>query len=80
MNDNVVSFFSEAPPYQALNEKLTYLLNFDTRGMMAFVVYFVAAFVVVNVMALIGGLGTYAERKISADIQMRQGPNIVGPF
>ena len=80
MNDNVVSFFSEAPPYQALNEKLTYLLNFDTRGMMAFVVYFVAAFVVVNVMALIGGLGTYAERKISADIQMRQGPNRVGPF
>jgi NADH-quinone oxidoreductase subunit H len=47
---------------------------------MTFVVFATAAFVVVNVMALVGGLATYAERKISADIQLRQGPNRVGPY
>ena len=29
-------------------------------------------------MALIGGLGTYAERKIMAAIQRRRGPNVIG--
>lgn len=38
------------------------------------------AFIIVNIAALIGGLGTYAERKISADIQARYGPNRVGPL
>lgn len=32
------------------------------------------------VLFLIGALGTYAERKISADIQKRLGPNRIGPF
>jgi NADH-quinone oxidoreductase subunit H len=32
------------------------------------------------VLAGVGGMGTYAERKISADLQMRQGPNRVGPY
>jgi NADH-quinone oxidoreductase subunit H len=44
------------------------------------IIFFIAAFIVANVMALVGGLGTYAERKISADLQMRQGPNRVGPY
>ena len=80
MNESVVSFFAKAPPYQALVAKLSESLGFDATSLMAFVTFFVAAFVIVNVMALVGGLGTYAERKISADIQMRQGPNRVGPY
>ena len=52
----------------------------DVTGYVTFLVFLVGALIVVGVMATIGGLGTYAERKISADIQMRQGPNRVGPF
>jgi len=80
MNDSVVSFFADTPPYHAVMKFMSNYTDFDVSGVLAFLVFFVAAFVVVNVMALVGGLGTYAERKISADIQMRQGPNRVGPF
>jgi len=38
------------------------------------------AVVMTGVLAGIGGFGTYAERKISADIQGRLGPNRVGPY
>ncbi|MCR9204226.1 MAG: NADH-quinone oxidoreductase subunit NuoH [Halobacteriovoraceae bacterium] len=55
-------------------------LGFDATGLITFLVFAGGAFLVVNVMALIGGLGTYAERKISADIQLRHGPNRVGPY
>jgi NADH-quinone oxidoreductase subunit H len=48
--------------------------------LVAFVIFLAAAGIVVGVMATIGGLGTYAERKISADLQARIGPNRVGPF
>lgn len=56
------------------------LLGFDAAGLATFGIFFIAAFIIVNAMALVGGLGTYAERKISADIQARQGPNRVGPY
>ncbi len=80
MNNTVVSYLSQAPGFSMLIDKLTEVLGFDATGVVTFTLFAVAVFIVVNVMALVGGLGTYAERKISADIQMRQGPNRVGPF
>ena len=80
MNPSIVSFFENAPPYQQVLEAMSKFLGFDATALLAFIVFFVGAFIIVNVMALVGGLGTYAERKISADLQLRQGPNRVGPY
>ena len=68
MNDTVVSYISGL------------LGGMEFSPLVVFIIFAVAIFLIVNVMALIGGLGTYAERKISADIQMRHGPNRVGPY
>lgn len=57
-----------------------HLLGPGAGGAATLLVLLGASAAVVGVLALVGGLGTYAERKISADIQMRQGPNRVGPF
>lgn len=67
MNETIVSFFSE-------------VLAFRPGTFTTFLIYFLGAFVFVNILAAIGGLGTYAERKISADMQARIGPNRVGPY
>ena len=67
MNSTVVSYAQE-------------MLGFEASNAVVFLLFFMACAVVVGVMSLVGGLGTYAERKISADIQMRQGPNRVGPY
>jgi len=80
MNDSVFSYFAQFEGFKAFIESVSAMVGFNATSLIAFVFFFIAVFVVVNVMALIGGLGTYAERKISADMQMRQGPNRVGPY
>jgi NADH-quinone oxidoreductase subunit H len=80
MNESIVSYLSQFEIYKQIHEASASALGFDPTSLLSFIIYFIVVFIVVNVMALIGGLGTYAERKISADIQMRQGPNRVGPF
>lgn len=80
MNPSIVSFFEKAPPYQDALASMSSALGFDASSLLAFIVFFTGAFIIVNVMALVGGLGTYAERKISADLQLREGPNRVGPY
>lgn len=80
MNPSIVSFFEKSPEYQGLLESMSNAIGIDASTLLAFMVFFTASFVIVNAMALVGGLGTYAERKISADIQKREGPNRVGPY
>ena len=80
MNPTIDSFFGQFDAYKHLVKFLSAWLGFDASILVTLLVFFLASFIVVNIMALIGGLGTYAERKISADIQMRYGPNRVGPY
>lgn len=80
MNSSVVSYFQQSNELTHLIAALSKLLGFDATSLVAFVIFAIISLVIVGVMATIGGLGTYAERKISADLQARQGPNRVGPF
>jgi NADH-quinone oxidoreductase subunit H len=80
MNSTIVGYLSQSSEFVNITNWLTNLLGFNAASLVAFVIFLAAAGVVVGVMATIGGLGTYAERKISADLQARIGPNRVGPF
>ncbi len=80
MNNTIVSYLSQFEGHQKFLAVASEFLGFDVTALVGFVIFFTACFILVNVAAAIGGLGTYAERKISADIQMRQGPNRVGPY
>ncbi|MFZ4712925.1 MAG: NADH-quinone oxidoreductase subunit NuoH [Bacteriovoracaceae bacterium] len=80
MNSTVVSYFLQFEPVKAALDMATKAVGFDVTALATFAIFFLVAFVIVNALAAIGGLGTYAERKISADMQMRIGPNRVGPY
>lgn len=80
MNSSIVSYLAQSNEFQAVVDWTSKLLGFNTSSLIAFVIFVVAALVVVLVLATIGGFGTYAERKISADLQGRIGPNRVGPY
>lgn len=75
-NDYVNSFELHRNAVAWLSE----VMGTDMSGYVTFLVFLVGCLVVVGVLATIGGFGTYAERKISADLQLRQGPNRVGPY
>lgn len=80
MNSTIVSYLSQSNEFEAVVKWISNLVGMDATSFVAFTIFAVAALVIVAVMATIGGLGTYAERKISADLQGRLGPNRVGPF
>lgn len=75
MNQTIVSYLSQYEFYD-----LILGLFGNNQGLLAFVIYLLVAVIIVGFCATIGGLGTYAERKVSADIQARVGPNRVGPY
>ena len=80
MNETIVTYFAKFEWYKNLAKSLTDSFGFNAEPLLVFTIFLLASFAVVNAMALIGGLGTYAERKVSADLQMRMGPNRVGPY
>ena len=80
MNSSVVSYFSQSNEFASVVAWLSKVLGFDATSLVAFIIFAVVGGIIVGAMATIGGLGTYAERKVSADLQARMGPNRVGPF
>lgn len=80
MNSSIASYFAQSNEFQAVVDWTSNLLGFNTTSLLYFIIFLVAALIVVGVLATIGGFGTYAERKVSADLQGRLGPNRVGPF
>lgn len=75
MNQTLVSYLSQYEFYDVILNAFG-----KNQGLLTFVIYLLMVLIVVGFCATIGGLGTYAERKISADIQQRIGPNRVGPY
>ncbi len=80
MNSTVASYFAQSKEFHAVVMFFSSLFGFDATSFVSFLLFGLVATIIVGAMATIGGLGTYAERKISADLQMRQGPNRVGPY
>ena len=80
MNQSVVGYFEQFGPFSDFVKMVSEAVGFDAYALISFVIFLTACAVIIGALSAVGGLGTYAERKISADIQMRQGPNRVGPY
>ncbi len=80
MNSTIATYLLEFEIFQNSVTWMSGVLGHDATSTFTFLVMFAFGGVLLGMGATIGGLGTYAERKISADIQQRIGPNRVGPY
>ena len=81
MNGGLIPFLSQFSFFKTILEMTSSILGFNTTSLLSFFIYLIfATIIVLFVLMPIGGLATYAERKISADLQKRIGPNRVGPY
>jgi len=80
MNATIISYLSQSKEFNLIVAWFSELFGFDATSFVAFNLFGVFALLLIGFAATVGGLGTFAERKISADLQMRQGPNRVGPY
>ena len=76
-----MAYLAQFSWFQGVVESLSTMIGYDASSLISFLIYGAfATGLVLLVLMPIGGLGTYAERKISADLQARIGPNRVGPY
>ena len=80
MEHTIVGYFLQFEVVKSTIEMLSQIVGFNASSLIYFIIFLTAILVLVTIAATIGGLGTYAERKISADLQIRPGPNRVGPY
>jgi NADH-quinone oxidoreductase subunit H len=80
MKQTVVTYLSQFEVYEIVLKALSNVFGTHSEWILQFFLFLIMVLIVVGVMATIGGLATYAERKISADMQARIGPNRVGPY
>ena len=70
MNETIVTYFAKFEWYKSLLKSLTEAFGFNAEPFLVFLFFFLAAFIVVNVMALVGGL-VYLGRKSIYDISLK---------
>ena len=80
MENTVIDYLSQSSLFTSINTWLNPFMGSASSPVILGVLVLSVAAIITIVMATVGGFGTYAERKISADIQGRLGPNRVGPY